>query len=107
MGSTLESFVFGELAKAENLTDELVISHYRDKDEVEVDFVIEKGAGIVVGIEVKASSTVYASDFRGLRKLADRVGSRFAQGVVLYDGTHVLPFGEKLSAAPISALWTE
>jgi uncharacterized protein len=106
LGSTLESFVFCELAKAENLADERVISHYRDKDQVEVDFVIENGAGIVVGIEVKASSTVHASDFRGLRRLADRVGSRFAQGVVLYGGTHVLPFGEKLSAVPISTLWT-
>ena len=108
LGSALESFVFGELAKAAAVADdELMISHYRDKDQVEVDFVIENGAGLVLGIEVKASSSVQASDFRGLRRLKDRVGSRFAQGIVLYDGKHVLPFGEKLSAAPISVLWAE
>jgi predicted AAA+ superfamily ATPase len=108
LGSTLESFVFSELAKAASVADdELMISHYRDKDQVEVDFVIENGAGLVLGIEVKASSSVQASDFRGLRRLKDRVGSRFAQGILLYDGKHVLPFGEKLNATPISALWAE
>ena len=40
----------------------------------------------VAGVEVKASSTVRASDFNGLRKLKDAAGDRFAGGVVLYDG---------------------
>jgi len=107
LGAALESFVFGELAKAASIAnDDFAISHYRDKDQVEVDFVIENGAGLVVGIEVKASSSVQASDFRGLRRLKDRAGSRFAHGIVLYDGEHVLPFGETLSAAPIATLWS-
>ena len=32
--------------------------HYRDKDQVEVDVVIERGASAVAGVEVKAAATV-------------------------------------------------
>ena len=60
--------------------------HYRDKDQVEVDIVIERGVTAVAGVEVKASATVFPSDFRGLHKLKQAVGERFAGGVVLYDG---------------------
>ena len=53
LGSLLEGFVFSELAKQSELfPDDVLISHYRDKDKVEVDFVLEK-AGKVVGVEVQ------------------------------------------------------
>ena len=32
-------------------------------------------------------------------------GSRFATGVVLYDGDAIVPFGKDLYAIPISSLW--
>jgi hypothetical protein len=48
---------------------------------------------------------VTASDFRGLRKLRAAAGSRFAAGLVLYDGESVVGFGDDLFAVPISALW--
>ena len=57
------------------------------------------------GIEVKAASTVTERDFRGLRRFRDVVGKGFHAGVVLYDGEHVLPFGEGMHAVPLSALW--
>jgi uncharacterized protein len=64
------------------------------------------GAGTsVVGIEVKAASSVGPDDFRGLRRLADRLGDDFVAGVVLYTGTSTLPFGDKLRAMPVSSLW--
>ena len=44
-------------------------------------------------------------DFAGLRKLAQAVGDRFAFGAVLYDHEQVVPFGERLAAAPLSSLW--
>jgi uncharacterized protein len=55
--------------------------------------------------QVKASSTVRADDFRGLRYLADRLGADFIAGLVLYTGTQTLPFGPRLRAVPASALW--
>ncbi len=80
--------------------------HFRDKDGVEADLVIERGAGMVAGVEVKASGTVTTSDFRGLRKLAGAAGARFAGGVVLY-GETIASFGDRLHAVPISRLWAK
>ena len=59
----------------------------------------------MVGSEVKAATTVGPYDFRGLRRLADRLGDDFVTGIVLYTGTATLPFGDKLRALPVSALW--
>ena len=59
----------------------------------------------MVGIEIKASSTVATADFRGLRHLAERIGPDFVVGLVFYTGTQTLPFGPRLRAVPVSALW--
>nr|BFE76850.1 hypothetical protein GCM10020092_101510 [Actinoplanes digitatis] len=66
---------------------------------------LENRSGQVVGIEVKAASTVGPDDFRGLRRLAERLGDDFVCGVVLYTGGSTLPFGDRLRAMPVSALW--
>ncbi|MGA9310540.1 MAG: DUF4143 domain-containing protein [Pseudonocardiaceae bacterium] len=79
--------------------------HYRTKDNVEVDAVLENRQGRVIGIEVKAGSTVREEDFRELRHLADRLGDDLIVGLVLYTGGQTLPFGPRLRAMPISALW--
>jgi hypothetical protein len=60
----------------------------------------------MVGIEIKASATVRTSDFKGLRKLANICQDNLKLGVVLYDGTKTVPFGDRLFAAPISCIWT-
>jgi hypothetical protein len=57
--------------------------------------VIETGSGALVGIEVKASATVNAGDFKGLRKLADACDDNFKLGVVLSDGGTPVPFGDR------------
>jgi predicted AAA+ superfamily ATPase len=81
------------------------LSHYRDRNQYEVDAVLESRSGSVVGIEVKAASAVGPDDFRGLRRLAERLGDDFIAGVVLYTGTATLSFGDRLRAMPVSALW--
>ena len=50
-------------------------------------------------------AAVGPDDFRGLRRLAGRLGDDFVAGIVLYTGTSTLPFGDKLRAMPVSALW--
>lgn len=105
-GPLLETFVMSEVMKQMGwLDDGYTLSHYRDKNKDEVDFVIENAAGEVIGIEVKAAATVSSNDFKGLRKLADALGKTFKLGVVLYDGELSLPFGERIYAAPVSCLW--
>lgn len=106
LGQLLETFVLQELRRQASWhEDEIRFHHYRDRDGTEVDLVMERGAGQVAAIEVKASATVTASDFRGLRKLKDGLGKRFIAGIVLYDGEMTAGFGDGLYAVPIRALW--
>ncbi len=107
IGALLETFVFSEVLKLMTASDmRLNPYHFRDQQMREVDIVLERDDGMIVGIEVKASATVRSSDFGGLRTLAEACGDRFAYGVVLYDSTDVVPFGERLAAAPLSCLWS-
>jgi hypothetical protein len=45
-------------------------------------------------------------DFRGIQRLARRVGDQLVAGIVLYAGGAPLPFGDRLRAWPISTVWT-
>jgi hypothetical protein len=104
-GPILESWVFGELLKIASLAPgQWFLSHYRDKDQVEVDFVLESPLRSIIGIEVKASATVTAGDFKGLRRLREHCKDAFVSGIVLYDGPAALPFGDGLWAVPLGWL---
>ena len=106
IGALLETFVFSEVLKLMTASDmRLSPYHFRDQQMREVDIVLERDDGMIVGVEVKASATVRSSDFGGLRTLAEACGKRFAYGVVLYDSTDVVPFGDRFAAAPLSSLW--
>ena len=106
-GPVLETFVLGELLKLATWADDrYAFSHFRDKERNKVDIVIEDGLGRIVGVEVKASATVSEGDFAGLRRLAAATRDSFAFGLVLYDHEHAVPFGERMAAAPLSALWS-
>jgi predicted AAA+ superfamily ATPase len=108
MGPLLENFIIMELKK--QITWSAVkpqIFHYRTQTGHEVDVVLEDRAGKLVGIEVKASASVSAQDFKGLRALAEITGKRFHRGVVLYTGSESVPFGADLFALPAGVLWNK
>jgi len=107
LGPLLECFVHAELQKAIALSGERTsLTHYRDKDQAEVDFVIERTPGRIVGIEVKASATVRPQDFKGLIRLEEAAGEAFVMGILLHDGERVLRYSDRLATAPLSSLWT-
>jgi predicted AAA+ superfamily ATPase len=107
LGQLLETFVYQELRRQASWHhDPLSFFHYRDRDDFEVDIVIERGSRQLAGVEVKASATVREGDFRGLRKLRDAAGARFRGGVVLYDGELTTAFGDRLFAVPVRTLWS-
>lgn len=106
LGQLVETFVFQELKRQASWHDDpQSFFYFRDRDGYEVDIVIERGARATAGVEVKAAATVTAADFRGLRKLKEAVGNRFACGVVLYDGEVSAGFGDSMYAVPLRALW--
>ncbi len=106
-GLLLESFVYNELRK-QALWEEDPISfhHYRDKDKVDVDIVMESANGGCYAVEVKAAATLRSVDFLGLKRFQRVSGARFRMGVLLYDGDHTTAFGNGLFAVPLSALWS-
>jgi len=105
-GSLIESFVISEILRQLTWSDSYArLYHYRTRDGEEVDAVIEHHDGRVVGIEVKASSSVSGDDLRHLRHLRSKAGKNFHGGVLLYTGTEVLALGDRLIAAPIDSLW--
>jgi predicted AAA+ superfamily ATPase len=106
VGPLLENFVLGELARQLGWAEtRATLHHYRTRDGIEVDGVLEAADGRIVGVEVKAAETVRADDFRHLRHLQARVPDRFHHGIVLHTGTATMPFGDRLLAAPIGTLW--
>ncbi|MGH6689578.1 MAG: ATP-binding protein [Gammaproteobacteria bacterium] len=106
IGPLLENFVVMEIGKQLGWSRaQPALFHYRAHAGHEVDVVLEGAAGRLVGIEVKASSTISASDLRGLRALQADRPQRFHRGVILYRGQTVIPFGPRLHALPIDALW--
>jgi predicted AAA+ superfamily ATPase len=106
LGPLLESFVAGELARQRTWSQvDHSMHHYRDRSGPEVDLVLESRDGRVAAVEVKAAVSVLERDFAALRLLRDRLGKDFAHGVVLHLGREALPFGDRLTALPLSALW--
>ncbi len=106
LGPLLEGFVAMEIARQLTWCQQRAeLYHYRTRDKVEVDIILENRRGQVVAIDVKAASTVRGDDFRGLGHLADRLGDDLVVGIVLYTGQQTLPFGPLFRAIPISALW--
>jgi predicted AAA+ superfamily ATPase len=106
IGPLLENFIIMEIKK--QITWSAIkpqIFHFRTQTGQEVDIVLEDRAGNIVGIELKASATVHAHDFKGLRAFAETAGKRFRRGIVLYTGTESIPFGETLTALPVQILW--
>lgn len=106
LGPLLETFVVGEIRKQIGWSDVRPrIHHFRSARQEEVDIVLEDARGRVVGIEVKASATVEARDFRHLEGLRDALGDRFVGGYVLHTGRDGVSFGDRLHAAPVWSLW--
>ncbi len=107
-GGLVENFVFCELLKHATWSEEDVnFYHYRDTARHELDLVIERSDGTVVGVEVKASMTVKPEDFSGLSIFAGYAKDKFLHGVLFYSGDKVLPFriNETIfHAVPISSL---
>ncbi|WP_426565340.1 ATP-binding protein [Angustibacter sp. McL0619] len=106
-GSLLESFVAAELRRQlvwANTPARLF--HFRDRDGLEVDIVLESHDRRVAGVEMKAAGAVSGGDFKGLTFLRDKLQDRFTLGVVLHTGRDAVPFGDRLWALPYSALWS-
>lgn len=106
LGYLLETFCVGEILKQISWLDGPVrTGHWRTHDGDEVDLIVERHDGTIVGIEVKAGEIISGSGFRGLRKLRDALGKRFLAGVVLHLGRYSRVHDDRIFALPVDRLW--
>ncbi|MGZ5302333.1 MAG: ATP-binding protein [Actinomycetota bacterium] len=105
-GPLMETFVAAEIARqATWAATDVRVSHFRDRGGAEIDIVLESSGGAIAAIEVKAGASIDDGDLRNLRAFRDRAGESFVNGVVLYAGERTVSMGDRLWAAPISAIW--
>jgi uncharacterized protein len=108
VGKLMETFIFNELAAhidASETTYELF--HYRDREQREIDFLIERDDGNLLGVEVKAGSVVGKDDFKHLRWFKHNLAKEQPFiGIILYSGEHIGSFGDGLWAIPATILWS-
>jgi predicted AAA+ superfamily ATPase len=105
-GRALESFVAMEVVKHADWSDEAPRVHHYRRGSDEIDLVLENRAGDIAAIEVKASVSLAARDWRAMAKLRDARSASFRCGVLFYTGEDTLPLGDRLFAVPLSGLWS-
>ncbi|HUX80428.1 MAG TPA: ATP-binding protein [Alphaproteobacteria bacterium] len=107
LGKLMETFIFNELASQIDASEgEYELYHYRDREQREIDFLIEREDQAILGIEVKSSASAQKKDFKHLQWFQENLAKdRPFIGIVLYSGNLPLSFGLNLWAIPISMLW--
>jgi|SRR3990167_5842902 len=108
VGKLIETHVGNELQKHIDATEQKCTwFHYRDKNQREIDFIIENNNGDLLGIEVKANTSVHPTDFKHLRWFQENISpsKKNFTGIVLYTGNHVGSMGDNMWAVPISCLY--
>lgn len=108
-GKLVETFVFNELAAQLDASDgDYRLFHYRDREQREIDFLIELEGRELLGIEVKAGSAINSNHFKHLRWFKENIAQdRPFVGIVLYSGEHAGSMGDNLWAVPFGALWSQ
>lgn len=106
-GPVIEGFVVGELMRQAAWSEvQPRLHHFRDRNGLEVDVVLEADDGAIVGVEVKATATVNAGDIGGLAFLREKLRARFRAGVILHPGRETVPLSDRIVAMPLDALWS-
>jgi predicted AAA+ superfamily ATPase len=106
LGSMVEGFVASELLRQASWSEiKPRLYHFREQTGREVDIVLEAPGGRCVLLEVKHSSRVRPDDLKNMRYLADRLGRKFARGILIYTGTEIIPCDSRFCVIPVNGLW--
>ena len=108
IGRLLETFVVAQLRAELGLSAARPrLYHLRQQQgRTEVDLLAELAGGRLIAFEVKADAAPSADAARHLATVRDRYPEAFVAGIVLHTGPRTYRLGDRLLAAPISALWS-
>src|SRR5690349_7831754 len=103
----METFVVSQLRPEANLrrTRTRLFHLHTGAGRTEVDLLVDLGGGRVIGIEVKAASTVQQRDARHLKTLRSTLDDDFIRGIVLHTGPLAYELDDRIWALPISTFW--
>jgi len=105
LGQFLETFVFSELIKQKSWSKcKIELFHFRQRDH-EVDFVLEKEDGTIIGIEIKSTKTIKSDDLKGLKYLQTIAKKKFKRGIILHQADRMEQVEKDIYSMPIQALW--
>lgn len=91
--------------RASAQAQEASVGHLRTRDGgQEVDLIVERYDGTVVGFEVKLAASVTDSDVRHLHWLADQLGDRLADRVILTTGRDAYRRRDGVAVVPLALL---
>ena len=107
-GKIIETLAFNEIAAQIDAAEgSYELFHYRDREKREIDFLVERDDGAILGIEIKAGSTINKHDFRHLEWFRDNLANdRKFTGIILYSGEFCGSFGDGLCSVPFGAFWS-
>lgn len=98
--------VYNELRKQMTWNKaDVQLYHVRAINGHDLDMVLERSDGTVVGITITSQAQVTAQDARGLIYYKERLGKRWHRGIILYTGTERLPLANRIVLLPMQALW--
>ena len=105
-GHLVETFAVGELRKQASWVDGIAgFGHWRTYEGAEVDLVVERDDGGIVGFEIKKGSRVPGDELKGLRALRDAVGDNFVGGFAMYLGERSYTYEDRIHVVPLDMLW--
>ena len=105
-GHLLETFVLGELQRHASWLDGISkVSHWRTRDNDEVDVVIERDDGRVIAFEIKTGTNIPNKKLAPMVKLRNELGDRFLAGTILYTGGLSYTPQTRIHVLPVDRLW--
>lgn len=110
-GKIVENFIYNEIMKHNSTAiNKADFYFYRDKEQYEVDLIMEYNFNDIIAIEIKAKEILKTSDFKGIRKLKRILGDQVKKAYVFYAGNYIYPTkteeGIDIWALPFSVFLT-
>ena len=105
-GSIFETFVISEIIKSyrnKGINTLMRFSYYRDKDQREIDLIIEEN-GVLYPIEIKKTANPDQNDVASFKVLLNEKSKKIGEGALIYSGDEIMFLKDDVRAIPLTLL---